>query len=224
MKHLFFIASCCLFLLLTSCNTNYDMEDSVDLRPELMSPVVFSNIKTEQYVAIRDSLNKKLLSTSRATGEEITEEEAMEILEPFAVDGEQMCEQILEQQDVLELSEEEIDMIEHLTPEEYAELSVIASSVDEELYADGRQISSDDVIKCLGEATGITGIVEIVRGAVYGDRIGGSFGKYFGGTKKLMTSKTAKEIVGAVVKRYVGWVGIAWMMIEFANCINDKSK
>lgn len=224
MKHLFYFASCCLLILLTSCGTNYEMEDSVDLRPEQISPVIISNIEAEQYAAIRDSLNKKLLSISRATGEEITEKEAMEILEPFSVDGEQICEQILEQRDVLKLSEEEIDMIEHLTPEEHAELSVIASSVDEELYADNREISSDDVIECLKVATGITEIEDIVKCVVYGDRLATSVGRVIKGTKRLMTATTAKEIVGAVVKRYVGWIGIAWIVVEFANCINNKSK
>ena len=38
----------------------------------------------------------------------------------------------------------------------------------------------------------------------------------------LMTAKTARQIICAFAKRTLGWVGIAWMIYDFSECMNKK--
>ena len=69
------------------------------------------------------------------------------------------------------------------------------------------------------EIENVNGITDLVKN---GFEIGGGFYTYYNGTRMLMTAKTARQIICAFAKRTLGWVGIAWVIYDFSECMNKK--
>lgn len=79
-------------------------------------------------------------------------------------------------------------------------------------------MNESQILECLKYAIGIQGLSDLVKGEI---ELRG-FKRYYNGTKMLMTAKTARQIICAFAKRTLGWVGIAWMMYDFSECMNKK--
>ncbi|MBO9593769.1 MAG: hypothetical protein J7599_12760 [Niabella sp.] len=126
----------------------------------------------------------------------LTESQAEAQLEPMQQSGMQIHAELLSQlvgtEDWNALTIEEKDSILNYTDEQFALLSGIYSST-----AAGSNIKA-----CLLVALGIREIGEIISG-------------YSG----LFNAKTALQILKAVGKRYLGWIGVAVAVYEFSDCI-----
>ena len=95
-------------------------------------------------------------------------------------------------------------MIESMTEDQLASLSVVTAFTDEEIL-NGLEVSISDVGNCLGVATGIYFFSSL----------------YLNGTKALMTVETAVKVAGIMIKRYVGYLGAATMIYTFVDCIRN---
>lgn len=155
--------------------------------------------------------------STRAAGEELTEEEARIILKPFIKDGLQLQNQILLQQNELGLSATEVYEIENMTEDQLAEMSFTFQTIYNSAVRT-QSISQQDIIDCLLTALGVNGIVDGFETLFEAK----SFRRYISGTKMLITAKNAKQLLMAFGKRTAGWVGIAYMVYEFGDCLSNK--
>jgi len=204
-------------LLFTSCSTQDDSANESKL-----SNLVFikTTISSAQYAETEEKIKNKIDNTTRALGEELTESEAQELLKPFAVDGENICSQLIASSEELELTAEEVELLNSMTECQNAELSVALNGIEEEFVNGSSQIpyTLSDVGECLMQATGISSIGDLVKGDIKLE----SVIRYRNGTKALMSAKTAFQIAKALAVRTLGWVGIAWTMYDFTKCMVNK--
>lgn len=109
--------------------------------------------------------------------------------------------------------DEDLQAISELTDEELAGLGMALSI----LCAGGDYDKFDDsnlYVDCLKDALGITkvqGFIDFIQG--------GSFAAIYKGTKQLITAKTVIQILRAMGLRYLGWLGVATMIYDFAVCV-----
>ncbi len=72
------------------------------------------------------------------------------------------------------------------------------------LYKLNENVSKERIIDCIEMAFGITTVKQLL----------------VGGTVQLLTASTALEIVVAIGKRYLGYIGLAYVIIKFIDCID----
>lgn len=176
-----------------------------------------SSITTEEYNDITNQIHNAIKYSTRATGEELTEEEARIVLKPFVRDGLQLQNQILLQQNELGLTSTEVSEIENMTEDQLAEMSFTFQTIYNSAVRT-QSISQQDIIDCLLTALGVNGIVDGFETLFEAK----SFRRYISGTKMLITAKNAKQLLMAFGKRTAGWVGIAYMVYEFGDCLSNK--
>lgn len=176
-----------------------------------------SSITQEEYNDITRQIHHTIKYSTRAAGEELTEEEARIILKPFIKDGLQLQNQILLQQNELGLSATEVYEIENMTEDQLAEMSFTFQTIYNSAVRT-QSISQQDIIDCLLTALGVNGIVDGFETLFEAK----SFRRYISGTKMLITAKNAKQLLMAFGKRTAGWVGIAYMVYEFGDCLSNK--
>ena len=156
--------------------------------------------------------------SSRAAGNELTANEATQMLQPFIDDGRMIQQQILQNKDKYHLTIDESQAMMRMTDAQLAEMSFTLTTVYNDAVIQG--VSQDDIIDCLMHATGVEDIVDLYKLAYEG----GSAKLYVTGTKMLMSANTAKKIVTAFAKRTAGIVGVAFMVYDFADCIKSKQQ
>ncbi len=76
------------------------------------------------------------------------------------------------------------------------------------------------IIKCLLFALGIDDMVDIIN-LIAG---GGSPSFIVKGTKMLISSKTALQILKSFGMRYAGWIGVGYSIYQFAQCMQDQAE
>lgn len=177
-----------------------------------------SSITTKEYNDITNQIHNAIKYSTRATGEELTEEEARIVLKPFIKDGLQLQNQILLQQNELGLSATEVSEIENMTEDQLAELSFTFQTIYNSA-ATTQSISGQDFLYCLAVALGFDSIESFVR-----SRMQPGLSDIIQGTKALITAQGAKQIVCALAKRTLGWIGVAYTIYEFGNCLKNKQQ
>ena len=103
------------------------------------------------------------------------------------------------------MSEDERDSIINITDQQRAQLSYIyaLSNPDIEVQAVDAGINFDILRDCMGVALGIAGIKSLMTNLVTGP-----------------TVKTAIATLKWVGKRYLGYIGIVWMIWDFVDCVS----
>lgn len=157
--------------------------------------------------------------STRAAGEGLTEEEAQFVLKPLTTNGKSLQKQFLRQKDLLGLTPEETKSVENMTEGQLTEMA-FAFNTFYNNASSTQSVSSNDIVDCLMHATGITDVADLIR---EGFGITG-FKNYYTGTKMLISARSAKQFLKAFAKRTAGWVGVAWMVYDFGDCISSKQK
>lgn len=184
-------------LAFTSCNN----EEEYNL-PH--SDVIESKITQEDVHELLTSLSSINSSSIRSSIESdesfIAESQAESVLAPFKNDGLEMRKQILSYMASEDSSSEDIALVEGLTEEELTEFSIfihLLSLEQEETHLR----NSNTAKSCLYAVSGITLAKQLMSG-----------------TSGLLTAKTALSLIKNLGKRYLGYVGVAIMVIEFTDC------
>ena len=161
---------------------------------------------------------------TRGYGEE-SEENAKEIMQPLVADGEQIIEQIIEAIDTenLEVSQEDIELLENFSEEQLAALSFIVYNIDENNPIFGYIVNTDGDInpEILDQSYTISQIMDCLVEA-FGLNIARDVYNYIKGTKMLMTATNALKIAKALGIRTWGWASIAYSTYEFAICLKNS--
>lgn len=152
-------------------------------------------------------------SSTRSLGCELTENEAKQILKPLINDGKNIQRQLLDKKTIVGFNTHELNFVKDMTDVQLAELSFTFN------YVYKNSMNESQILECLKYAIGIQGLSDLVKN---GFEIGGGFYTYYNGTRMLMTAKTARQIICAFAKRTLGWVGIAWVIYDFSECMNKK--
>lgn len=195
-----------------SC-TNDVNEDSI--ADENDSSIVFieSSISVNQMDSLSNVIKNVINSSTRSLGCELTENEAKQILKPLINDGKNIQRQLLDKKTIVGFNTHELNFVKDMTDVQLAELSFTFN------YVYKNSMNESQILECLKYAIGIQGLSDLVKN---GFEIGGGFYTYYNGTRMLMTAKTARQIICAFAKRTLGWVGIAWVIYDFSECMNKK--
>jgi len=127
----------------------------------------------------------------------LTEGDARDILSPFINDGLQIRDQLLEYCETAGYAEFDITELRAITEEQWTELSFLLNTAL-------LQVSSDQIKACLYAAVGVTYVKKLLVG-----------------TTGLFTAETVIGILKNVGKRYLGYIGVAIVIIEFLDCIGS---
>lgn len=211
-----FLFVICFFMVVftigvVSC-TNDVNEDSI--ADENDSSIVFieSSISVNQMDSLSNVIKNVINSSTRSLGCELTENEAKQILKPLINDGKNIQRQLLDKKTIVGFNTHELNFVKDMTDVQLAELSFTFN------YVYKNSMNESQILECLKYAIGIQGLSDLVKGEI---ELRG-FKRYYNGTKMLMAAKTARQIICAFAKRTLGWVGIAWMMYDFSECMNKK--
>ena len=204
---------------MASCNT-----DGINPEPELTPQesgvcIISSSLTQDEYATVSGQICDAINFSTRALGNELSENEAKSILKPLANDGRLIQGQLLQQKDKLALTSVEIKEIRGMTDMQLADLSFSINSMYNGAIST-QSIGSKDVVDCLLYATGFDSLSSLFKGGIEL----GCISNYYNGTRLLMSAKNARQIILAFAKRSMGWVGIAWMVYDFGSCIKSKQK
>lgn len=181
---------------------------------------ITSTITGDEYAKIVDQVNKTINHSARAPELVISESDAQLMLKPLAEDGALIRNQLISKQVDLSLTTQEVVQLKSLTDDQLAELSFTIASIYNNDPAAKDGITWDDFIDCLGEASGVNDIKDIIKGGL---EING-VSQYVKGTKALISAKTTKQILAAVSRRSYGWVSVFLLIYDFSDCISTKIK
>ena len=182
-------------LLNTSCSKEeISNPENFDLSSKVLK---FEEIEK---IAVQVSGIQNRLSTSRVD-EATAEAEIREAMLPLIENGEVLHNEIISQLNLndpnFELTSEEIDHVENMDEKELAQLSLIVSSAYGKANA-----NYDMVMNCLGAALGINEIYGLIQN-----------------TAQLATATGTMQVVKLIIRRYVGWIGVAVAVYSFSNCM-----
>lgn len=205
-------------ILFTICVTACNNETTENITTDnTLKICVESCLEENEIKNISEKINNNINHSTRSLGNELTENEAKAILHPLIDDGRCIQKQLLIQKKELALTPQEIHLIENMQEDQLAELSFTLNSMYNNAVT-YQNVKGSDIIDCLLYATGINDISDLLKGGI---EIG-CVANYYNGTKMLMTAKTARQIITAFAKRTCGWIGVAWMIYDFGDCINKK--
>lgn len=215
-----FLFVICFFMVVftigvVSC-TNDVNEDSI--ADENDSSIVFieSSISVNQIDSLSNVISNAINSSTRSLGYELTENEAKHILKPLINDGKNIQRQLLDKKNIIGFNTHELNLVKDMTDVQLAELSFTFNYVYKNSTNESQTEESSKVWECLKYVIGIQGLSDLVKN---GFEIS-ALCQYYNGTKMLMTAKTARQIIYAFATRTLGWVGIAWMIYDFSECMS----
>lgn len=201
-----------------SC-TNDVNEDSIADKNDSSIVFIESSISVNQMDSLSNVIRNVINNSTRSLGCELTENEAKQILKPLINDGKNIQRQLLDKKNIVGFNTHELDFVKDMTDDQLAELSFTFNYLYKNSINESQTEESSKVLECLKYAIGIQGLSDLVKN---GFEIGGGFYTYYNGTRMLMTAKTARQIICAFAKRTLGWVGIAWVIYDFSECMNKK--
>lgn len=143
-------------------------------------------------IAKSDTLNKQIIKVKASNGEEQS-----------TINRQKSCSAVERVECYLDFNVACLDLYNH------GKIRPLTPNVDPAI--DG------EILYCLMEALGINDIRDICR--LLNDF--GSVGTLVNGTKMLISSKTAVQMLKAMGMRYLGWIGIAYSIYVFADCMGN---
>lgn len=214
------IASYLFVILFTICITACSNETTEYITTDQPLTICVESCLTENEINnISEKIDSSIIHSTRSLGNELTENEAKVILYPLIDDGRCIQKQLLSQKNELALTPQDVYLIENMQEDQLAELSFTFHSIYNNAVT-SQEVKGSDIIDCLLYATGVDDISSLIK-----DGLGiGCVANYYSGTKMLMTAKNATQIIKGFAKRTLGWVGVAWMIYDFGDCLNKKQK
>lgn len=196
MKTLKFLILLVIVVLLPNCSYLHN-----DVIEETKEVSIESSISNETFQEILSEINLKFTKTRSDGSFDLGDEEASQILDPLILDGKNIQDIIIKTVSIEEsdISEEDLLNLMNLTEPELATLSFIVYQLNSN-NIETRAVDTDRVLSCLGVAVGISSIKNLSLSG-------------------LVTAKTAMQVAKAVGKRYLGYIGVAIMIYDFADCI-----
>lgn len=202
------ISSCISSFFFASCSDEVN-----NTKKETDGVLITCNISDKQ---IKD-INKKmqdLFNVSRTNSAvSITEEQAMDILSPLIPQGLSIRNQIVNNAELgnLNISADELQLLLNMDDSQLAELAyyiVTVADIDPELYDDGmKKYTGQQLLDCLSTAIGLEAVT-------------GLWG-YIDGTATLVSASSAWTIGRALIGRTLGWVGVAYAIYSYVECLNN---
>lgn len=202
------ISSCISSFFFASCSDEVN-----NTKKETDGVLITCNISDKQ---IKD-INKKmqdLFNVSRTNSAvSITEGQAMDILSPLIPQGLSIRNQIVNNAELgnLNISADELQLLLNMDDSQLAELAyyiVTVADIDPELYDDGmKKYTGQQLLDCLSTAIGL-------------DAVTGLWG-YIDGTATLVSASSAWTIGRALIGRTLGWVGVAYAIYSYVECLNN---
>lgn len=117
-----------------------------------------------------------------------------------------MVQQLVNTHEWQQLSQEDKDIILNFDDQQKAQLALFFSEVpiitEAEATIPRTTTFESKILHCAAAALGIREAIDI-----------------FENTRALMSAKNATRILKLVGKRYLGWVGLAYAVVEFVHCI-----
>ena len=187
--------------MLSSCSS----DDELSMQPGSKQDAPFtikSGLTDEQMAVVKDSLDKYLGLSVRAGAMDFTEEQAEAILQPLTNDGMQIRNQMLASASELGLTQDDVDFLQRMKGEQCAALSYTAYQMGNVAM---QKVTAEKFVGCLTQAIGLEAIESI--------------GNIITGTKQLFTVKETLKICRALAKRWIGYLGVALVVYDFADCI-----
>lgn len=214
MKKIILFVSACL-LVLYSCDNE---ERVMNKDSEVDNVMLTYGVDTDLLNSINANLAERLGTDTRTTVT-MTEQEAQEILSPLVQQGCEMRNELVQlaEDEKIDLSAMEVKELKDMSDQELAEFSYFMQAVTQEEFADYDEMHTvslehkytrEDVWECAKYAFGIDDIKGLYR--------------YVSGTKALMSAKTALAMVKPFMKRTLGWVGVAYSIYQFGDCLHGK--
>lgn len=195
-------------LLISSCQNEEELksDNSTNIQINLES-----SISKSEFIQLCHSV-KTQNRLSRTTN--LSDHEAKALIQPLIQDGIQLKSQIVTQATKSPTLKKEVSYFENLSDEDCAALSFIIHLIEEEGVnptliigtldnpENGPEyISAGRLAACAGAALGYNAIKEIGVGGV-------------------INAVTVRQALIAIGKRYLGYVGLALMLYDFAVCIS----
>ena len=190
------------FILTISCandNYNADLESKLELKTK--------GLCHQNLLLIGNNLKRyKTQSNIAKNGVANIEENYELILEPLVENGRELHTEMIAflQEDIefQNLSTLEKEALLHLDDTQLAELSFVYSQTYE---LNERRMSMDPRIRnCVSTAIGIGAIRDLILNSAALGTVGTTVG--------------AIKLIG---RRYLGWIGVAWMVMDFVDCMDS---
>lgn len=185
--------------LLISCSNDENTSNNSDKLDLSKKVLKFDEIKL---ISQKVSKYQKEIVTKRIDAR-TAEEEMQELLEPLVENGEDLHSEMItflqENGEFDNMTLEEQNELMNLDEQQLAELSFVMSN------AYDARISIDPRIRnCVSTALGIGAVRDLVMN-----------------TAALGTVETTIAAIRLIGRRYIGWIGVAWMVMDFVDCMNS---
>lgn len=182
--------------LLISCSNDENTSNNSDKLDLSKKVLKFDEIKL---ISQKVSKYQKEIVTKRIDARS-AEEEMQELLEPLVENGEDLHSEMItflqENGEFDNMTLEEQNELMNLDEQQLAELSFVMSN------AYDARISIDPRIRaCLSAAIGVTAIYDLISN-----------------TAALGTVETTIGALRLIGRRYLGWIGVGLMIMDFADC------
>lgn len=203
----FFITSI-LGVLILSCSKeslrNSSNEEFVRIKPSNVTLDVLKDINRDFKKLYLNATKDKTISKrtiTPLTTDDYINSEVQSIAAPLIESGTQIYTDILEQltnsREWYSLPEEDKTTIRNFSDGQLIQLALIFTSDNDPT------VSSMSFRACVGVALGLNGIKDVIN------------------LSGLYSAKTAVQLLKTIGKRYLGYVGIVWMVWDFTDCISS---
>ncbi|MBF1465265.1 hypothetical protein [Prevotella pallens] len=198
-------------MFLVSCNQNSE-EDLPNDQVVINTKVTHEKVKQvnheleQLFSSVKNTEQQRSITRSAPI---INEEEVIRVLSPLSIEGEDLRNQLLklEKEGKLDLTSTEISELHKMKA---PELAGFAYFVAQSKMGNGtmKAIKARDLIDCVSVAVGFSA--------------GSSLWGVFDGTASLVSAKTAWNIGRAFISRTLGWIGVAYAIYEYVDCLKSK--
>ena len=201
--HLVILLTLIIFIpTLSSCVSDNEIVNETNLSTKGLN---YNQLK-DIVIQVNNLQKRNILNRSSVAD---TEAEMEIILQPLVENGRQIYNDIISKVDLFNpefgLTQDDINEINNPDDKELAQLALIYSAlqVRDQLDMQARiQWDTDTVMNCLGAALGIHEIYGLIQN-----------------TAQLATAQGAIRVLKLLVRRYIGWVGVAVAVYSFGNCM-----
>lgn len=180
-----------------------DLDKPIDGVAEIALELT-SSMTEDDFMTTCDEVKMQVGSLTQAS--ELTDDEAVAILEPLIDDGKQLKEQIVNQLEGETSQIDDLEYFKNLSDEECVALSFFFHGIQEEL---------DNNDEPEGQTASISG------GKIFRCSVSAIFGLSIDklSVRGVISATTVRQALIAIGKRYFGYIGLAVMIYDFVQCV-----
>lgn len=206
------IALLCLMVCFMASCSSEAIEEHPQTPPTDKVLTLTSSMTQGDFLSSCMAVKAKMGAASRAN--QLTQQEAQLVMQPFEQDGLQLRSQIVQQFELDPSLKNEAVYFRGLTNEECAALSFVFHSMQDAGFGSDMvtgtlndvqnktlTVSTERLLHCAAVAVGYDAIKRL-------------------GVEGVITAVTVREAIIAIGKRYLGYIGLALMVYDFIECIS----